>query len=151
MHAKVGKTWAHTMSTAAKLTTSVITTIVLIFGVEFAVVASMSNAGFLQIIRAIARHFFLNNSFNGFLGFFFLFSFVAFPIFDCLSIICFRYGWDSVNREIDIYGGVEGSTGPKLSTRQKVTVIYPFFITLILLLVAVLAGRQKDLILEMGL
>ena len=138
-----------TMSTVAKLVISVVATIVLIFGVELVVVALMSGAGLLQLVKGIWLNFYLNNSFNGFVGFFFLSSFVVFPIFDCLSIICFRHGWDSVDREIDIYP--EHSTGPKISTLQKVAVIYPFFVISILLVIGVLAARQKDTILEMGL
>ncbi len=139
------------MSTAAQLAVSIIATIVLVFGVEFVVVASMTDAGVLRIIRGMARHFFLNNSFNGFVGFFFLCSFVALPIFDYPSIICFRFGWDTVSREIEMYGGPEGTLGPKISTRTKVRGVYPFMIVLILLVIATMAGQQKDLILKMGL
>jgi hypothetical protein len=137
------------MSTAAKLAISVATILLLIFGVELAVVALMSGAGLLQVAKGIWLNFYLNNSFNGFLGFVFLSSFVVFPVFDCLSIMCFRYGWDNVDREMDI--SLEDSTGPKISTRQKVAVMYPFLVISILLVIGVLAARQKDTILELGL
>jgi hypothetical protein len=42
------------MSTAAKLVISVVATIVLVFGVEFAVVALMSDVGLLQILKGMA-------------------------------------------------------------------------------------------------
>ena len=139
------------MSTAAKLATSIIVTIVLACGVKFVVVALMTDAGVLQIVRGMARHFFLDNSFDGFLALAFLCSFAVFVIFDSISIICFRYGWDSVDREIEIFEGTEGPPGPKISTRTKLTVMYPFTIVVLLLMMAAMAKHQADAILKMGI
>jgi hypothetical protein len=139
------------MSTAVKLATSIIVTIVLVCVIEFVVVALMTDAGMLQIVRGMARHFFLNNSFDGFLALAFLCTFAVFVIFDSLSIICFRYGWHSVDRKIEIFEGTEGPSGPKISTRTKLAVMYPFAIVVLLLMVAAMAKRQAGVILKMGL
>jgi hypothetical protein len=137
------------MSLPIKLAVSVAIALMLTVAVSCAVLLASSDAGLLQILKQLVWHALSNDSFKVAAGAGVMFFILVLVIFDCLSIICFRFRWDSADYEMDVYGGPEGSSGPKLSTRYKATIFYPFLIAMFLFMVAVTIGYEKESILKL--
>jgi hypothetical protein len=116
------------MALATKLAVSVVVTLVLMIGALWIALIITTNAPTLRILLTIVFYLGSNATFDDRLTAAVLFFVIGFPIFDALAIACFHFGLDKVDREITIYGGVEGSIGPRISTRQKLMVVYPWFV-----------------------
>ena len=82
--------------------------------------------------------FLLNSSFNDLAGLAVLLSLTVILVYDTVSIFLFRFGFEQVNSEIEFYGGPEGVAGRKLSTREKLTILYPIFLLSIQFVVAMI-------------
>jgi hypothetical protein len=59
-------------------------------------------------------------------------------VYDVVSIFLFRFGFERVNGEIAFYAGPEGAVGRKLSTREKLTILYPAFLFSIQFVIAMM-------------
>ena len=130
------------MNLVTKLATCVIVTLLMMAGAVWGFHVLTSGLRADDVVVNIFWYFAANISFGGLVGFAFLFSAIALAVFDLLSILLFYFRFDLVSREMDIYRGVEGSVGPKLSTRTKVLVLYPFAIFVCLLLAVAVTREQ---------
>src|SRR5215475_12258472 len=75
-----------------------------------------------QLISATSESpwlFFLNSSFKDLAGLAVFLSLSVFFVYDVVSIFLFRFGFEDVNYEMDVYEGPEGAPPKKLSTRSK--------------------------------
>lgn len=62
---------------------------------------------------------FLNSSFKELAGLAVILSLSVFFVYDVVSIFLFRFGFEKVNYEMDVYEGPEGAIPRKVSTTNK--------------------------------
>jgi len=122
------------------LLTLIVTTILIVVALCF---LHLPRFGFDRAFTGVVSYFLSNITLPGLLASCVPFLLIGAVVFDFLSIIFFRLGFDKVDMEATVRGGIDGAVNPVGTTTQKL-LTYPFCLLFFMILVGALTFDQVE-------